>query len=153
MTDLTKEQHAALWRVRVIWAFLLLGQVALGAALLGVMLTRGGAPADDMHGYIALAALLLLLIVTPLAYFVRNQIYKANWQANTVTPRGYVSGNAVLLAMLETVGMVGLVMMFISAWPIVPGLAAALAMAVQAVNFPTGEPMRPHPPDFVRSSD
>ncbi|MFA9477699.1 hypothetical protein ACERK3_05255 [Phycisphaerales bacterium AB-hyl4] len=155
MHELTKEQRGALMNLRIIWAALLLGQLTVGAVLLGVKLTAGDelAPAGGADWLFVLMAVAVLVVLAPTAYFARNQFYKAKWQGDAVAPSGYVNGNIVLLAMLEGAGVTALVMMFISDRPLLPGLVAVVAILLQAVNFPTGEPMRPHPPEFARTGD
>ena len=86
----------------------------------------------------------MLVTSVPVGYFIRGQIYKKNWEGDVVTPKGYMMGNIVLLAMCEAVSLCGLVATMIGhvVWFAVPSL---LAMAVQVVNFPLGGPMEPNP--------
>jgi len=90
-------------------------------------------------GYVALA---MLVVLTPLGYFIRNQLYKASWQGNVVKPWGYVIGNLTLLAMVEAVSFFGLIGTLVErSFASLPFVVSVIAMAIQVINFPHGRPM------------
>jgi len=137
----------ALVTTRVIWAALLVGQISFLFVMLLIWSQResaGGQPQDvaddvtDILGYVAIA---MLFVLTPLGYFIRNQVYKANWRGNIVTPHGYIVGNIILLAMLEGVAMLGLIGTFAQGSFGLPFVPTVIAMAIQVINFPHGRPM------------
>lgn len=129
---------------RIIWAAMLIGQVVFLAIVL-VMLSRQEGGGDQMHaevvrilGYVAIA---MLFGATAIGYFIRGQVYKANWRGDVVTPRGYSIGNIILLAMLEGVAFYGLIVTVIQGSLGLGFAAAVVAMTIQVVNFPHGRPM------------
>ncbi|MEX1017319.1 MAG: hypothetical protein WDZ31_11300 [Phycisphaeraceae bacterium] len=139
--------------LRLLWAMLLLGQVAFGVIVLGLLVSESVAiGAEQLYGPLTLVAAAMLAVLTPAGYFIRNQCYKARWEGHAVAPAGYFKGNVILFALLESVAMMALVTMLVTGRLPVPGLIALVAMMVQAVNFPTGAPMQPHAPDFASES-
>lgn len=142
--DETRGDLAAL---RMIWGALLLGQLAL-AAVAVVVGVGGGSAGAGVASVLRYAAVAALVVVTPLSLFIRNQVYKANWRENAITPRGYVKANLVMLSMLGGVAVTALAMMFVTGLDWLLLSVASVAAVVQAVNFPTGKPMRPAEPVF-----
>ena len=134
-----------LMTTRILWAALLVGQIVFLVVVLVILSRRPGGGSDQASadvgkilGYVAIA---MLVGATAVGYFIRNQVYKANWQGNVVTPQGYSRGNIVLLAMLEGVAFFGLVATLVQGSLGLAFAAAAVAMAIQVVNFPHGRPM------------
>ncbi len=141
----------AIVTVRIIWGALLFGQVSLLAvAAMGIaQATERGAPANSVL-QIFWINVVLLMVAVPLGYFLRAQCYKRHWQANAITARGYITGNLLLLALLEAVSLLGLVAALVNGRlmpTIVPPLAA---LALLIWNYPTGAALRPDPPPFAR---
>ena len=93
------------------------------------------------------AAAVMLVLLTPPAYFIRNQIYKSHWQGNVITPAGYRRGNIIFFAMIDVIMFVAILGTLLSGL-LVGLLAAAGAGVVQVINYPSGGPMRPTPPRF-----
>ena len=141
-------QRQALMTLRIIWAAMVFGQVVIAAVLMVLMLGMDQPLMASPHWLFVAIPAGMLAVAAPAGYFIRGQVYKANWQGQVVTPSGYSTGNIVLLAILESVAIIALVLMFVGGWPPWPGVIALLALVIQAVNFPTGAPMRPHPPGF-----
>ena len=87
----------------------------------------------------------LVLVCIPIGYYIRMQLYKRNWQGDIITPKGYFTGNLILLALCEGPALMGLVLVMLAGefWPwIIPTL---VAMGAQIINFPNGRPMyAPH---------
>ncbi len=139
----TATPHKALMTIRLIWAALLAGQIMFMVVIAVLQSINASPQADPQVAQVLfLVALAMLTTMIPVGYFIRNQVYKKNWQEDVVTPGGYVSGNILLLALCEGVALVGLVAVLIGGviWYAVPSL---VAMAVQVINFPHGRPMWP----------
>lgn len=140
----------ALRNLRIIWAALLGGQIVflMVIAVLAAQGTAGtGAPGGGggaasvvvILGFVAAGLLVSGVII---GLFIRNQIYKANWQGDVVTPAGYFQGNLVFLALLEGVAMVGLVAALLAGTLMTPAIIpSVIAMGIQVINFPNGRPM------------
>ncbi len=131
----------ALMSARIMWAATITGQIVLAGVVFVVAdPTRRDASLADTFFYIAMVA---LVVLTPLAYFVRNQVYKANWVEHAITPKGYVTGNLALFAMLEVPSLIALVGGIVAheAWR--PMIVFVSAVVVLAINFPNGKPMQP----------
>jgi F0F1-type ATP synthase membrane subunit c/vacuolar-type H+-ATPase subunit K len=91
----------------------------------------------------------MLLAAAPMAHVLRSQIFKKHWQGNVVTPKGFLTGTILFLALFEGVSLFSLVVVLLSGtfWPyIVP---SAVALAVQAANFPTGRVMQVDEPQLL----
>ncbi len=132
----------ALLTTRILWAALLAGQLVF-LAVIAVMMSQGSLKPVEPQLTMTLFAVALgaIILAIPLGYFLRGQIYKKHWRENIVEPRGYVTGNLVLLALCEGPAMLALVACLLSAsfWPAL--LPALLAMGIQILNFPHGQPM------------
>ena len=151
----------ALLTARIIWAALIAGQLAFAG--LGLMLITGGEsapaqtppPASDPAGggvapITAIVALIALLGCALAGYVARQQAFKKGWTGNAVSPQAYLTGTLMLLAPLEAAGVVAVVMAIIEG-QVFPSLTlAGLAIAVQAMNFPTGSAMDETIPDLTR---
>jgi hypothetical protein len=133
---------AALRTLRVLWAAMLSGQLIFLFIIFFLWSTDRIEPIGSVAMVLFYVSLGLMGAVIPLAYFVRNQIYKRNWQADAVTPAGYAQGNLLLLVMLEGVSMFALVATLLNGrlWPTF--LPAVICLAFQVINFPTGAPMQ-----------
>lgn len=128
---------------RVIWVAMLFSQ----AALLVVVLCTAGVPRHRQIGGVLLWFNMgLLLLLVPLGYFIRAQIYKRHWVGRAIAPTGYLSGNLVLWACVEGAGLLGIANAFISGscWPAAG--PTAVAVAIHLVNYPNGLAMQPTNP-------
>ena len=138
----------ALASLRFIWGATILGQVIVVAVVWSITDPADHDPANaDLFFYAAVAALIALI---PMGYFIRNQVYKANWVGHAITPAGYTRGNIVLFAMTEVPTLVAIVGMLIAADKVRPLVVFGIAVAVLLANFPTGKPMhetQPTPSD------
>jgi len=129
--------------LRILWAALLMGQVVFFTAVLMVLMRGSGAPAVGAKVIEMMLMICTVMLIAALVggYHLRMQIYKAYWQADAVTPRGYFVGNLLLLAMLEGVSMFGLVIVLLGG-ALLPAIGpSVVAVASQLVNFPTGRAM------------
>ncbi len=137
--------------LRTIWLALLLGQIAL-FIVVAVVITNGGVQIgsanDQLVQRLFYLSLAMLLVFVPVGYLLRTTIYKKNWHGDVITPRGYFTGNLLLLALCEGVALFALVVTLLSGTFGLTLLPAVAAMAVQVVNIPTGRPMQPAVPSF-----
>ena len=87
-----------------------------------------------------------MVIVIPIGYILRTQIYKRGWRGPVITPGAYLTGNVVLLGICEGSSLFGLVVTFLngSLWPTI--IPSVIAMGVGAINFPNGLAMQPTGP-------
>jgi len=134
---------AALFRLRIIWLAMILGQLAfIGIAYLfikdGFEPIVGGELAQSMF-YAAMGTFALGLVG---GYILRMQTYKRCWLADRVTPEGYFMGNLMLYAIMEAVSIFGVVVVLLSGQLAPHIVPAAAALLVMAINFPGGGPMR-----------
>jgi len=131
---------------RVLW-FGLVGAQVIVAGVVVYLISAGRAPAQgELYPALLFVSLGALVLLTPVAYFVRNQVYKANWRENAVTPRGYVTANVMLLAILESISFIALMAALVVGALVPTALIALVSLGVQAINFPNGTPMTPRTP-------
>ena len=153
--DVPTDPAQALKTMIVLWFALISGQVMFFVVIVFLKNTGGGpaSTSSDLPDLLHVISWIALAMAAPIGYFVRNQTYKANWQDEVVTPGGYITGNLLLLAMLEGAGMLALVGTFLadSLWP--NALPALFAVLVQVINFPTGKPMRPTTNPYAQQRD
>jgi F0F1-type ATP synthase membrane subunit c/vacuolar-type H+-ATPase subunit K len=138
----------ALLIARIIWAMLLLGQLVFAVVVLGLALSRTEERATELGALLLWVALGMLVLAVVAGYFIRNQTYKAHWREHSVAPQGYVTGNIILLAMLEATAFFSLIAVLATGviFPMI--LPGAAALVVQLINFPTGKAMQPTEPIF-----
>jgi hypothetical protein len=125
---------------RVLWLALLGGQ------LIAAMRLIYRAVADDSTGLSsappAWISMAVALAAVALGYFLRNQTYKRAWRAQAVTPRGYLTGNGILLGLITVAAVFNLALMYVSG-AMTPHIAVAIfCLVVHGVNFPHGKPMQ-----------
>jgi hypothetical protein len=145
--DPTNADRSRLTTLRIIWAALLMGQLMfLGVIMLVLWKRDPAAPRPDqrMLDILFYVSVALLLTAVPVGWFLRGHIFRAARERDGrsgVPGPAYVTGNIVFWAMCEGVSFLGLVgaMLNNGPWPhlVVP----IIAMAVQAITFPTGAAM------------
>lgn len=135
---------------RILWAAMLMGQlIFLGVVSLIISQPQpptSNPPDPAVWRIVFIVSVAMLLVLIPIGYFVRAQVYKRAWRDDVVAPGGYLAGNLILWACCEGIGFFGLVntLMSRSFWPaLVP---TAVALAVMAINYPHGKPMQPAVP-------
>lgn len=141
--DRRRQREQALMTTRIIWGGLIAGQISFALAI-AVLQSLGGGPLHpSTAGLMFNVGLFAAVVSVPTAYFLRMQIYKSGWVAESVEPRAYVTGNIVFLAIFEAVAMLGLVAMLLGGaiWPYL--LVPVLMLTVQVSNFPNGAAMEP----------
>lgn len=142
----------ALLQTRLIWLILILGQIAFGVVVLFLNGQRNTPANADLYPVLLYVSIGVFVSSVMMGYFLRNQIYKANWQEHAITPKGYFTGNLLLMAMLEGAAILPMATILITGNVLPTGAVALAALAVQAVNFPTGGPMQPSQPVFPPSA-
>ncbi len=144
MNQQISDPKTALRTMRFLWFGLLSGPLSFLFVIVMIVSGSDQEPAEIgmLLGYVAIG---MLIVLTPIGYFIRGQIYKASWQGDVVTPKGYYVGNLILLSTLEGVALFGLVATMVHGALGLPLVPAVLAMAIQVINFPNGRAM--HPPD------
>jgi len=140
------EPLAALRQLRILWAALLLSNVFFAGILAGAGMSWQASEEASESPITLFAAIFLtlaMLTALPIAFWVRMQCYKRHWVENRVLPRGYLTGNIILLAMLDLLAIVSLIACVLSGrwFPMVA--VALLALALHLLNFPHGKPMEP----------
>jgi len=153
--DTQNPKLPALAMTRLLWFAMLLGQVVF-LIIIGVVLETGGA--DEEAGEpmlpLTLAAAAAVIIAAPMAFVMRGQIFKMNWQGDRVTERGFVTGNTVCLAILEGAAFFALVTCLINENLIPGALIAAVAMGAFVLAYPKASALEPHGPDLgARTGD
>ncbi len=128
---------------RVVWGATLGSQIAVGASL--PVLWRAVSAVPEIAAPLTWITIVGTIMLLPVAFVLRTQIYKRHWQDQAITPKGYLIGNIVFFAVCESVGLFGLVITVLngSAWPTL--ISTVAAVLVQGVNFPHGRPMSPTP--------
>jgi hypothetical protein len=127
---------------RVLWGALLLGQIAFATVVIFVVQTGSGGARHQVDFLVWVAAGACVIGI-PFGYFIRNEVYKKNWQSEVIRPGGYLTGNLVLWALGEGVALFSLSAALANGC-LFPDLLPALpAFAVHLINFPTGKAMFP----------
>lgn len=143
----------ALMNTRIIWLGMLMSLIALGAAGLfligrGMSETSGSETATG-GTVLSVVALVVLLGGTFAGYLLRQQAFKAGWTGNAVRPEAFVKGSILLFAPVEAAAVVAVVVAMVENAVFPAMLLAALALAVLAINFPTGSAMDETLPDLT----
>ena len=92
---------------RVLWFALIAGQVA-SVMFVTTLLSRGMATpvSEDAAKMFLYTSWAMVVAAVPLGYFLRMQSYKKHWQANVITPQGYLVGNLLLWSLCEVCSIV-----------------------------------------------
>ncbi len=146
--DSTQTPAQAVRAVWILWSAFLAG---LGIFAVVVYFVRDpNALPQDIAQLFFLLAWAGVFVGFPIGYFVRMQVYKANWQINSVTPRGYLTGNLFFFAAAEPAGLMALVAILLGApwWPTSAPLILALLLLLP--NLPSERLMQPALPDEIR---
>ena len=124
--------------LRIIWAALLMGQVAF---LCVVMIVAGNQAPPDPHmmRIMFLVLLGMLIVMVPSGLIVRSIIYGGGRQPDgSITPAAYATGNIIFYAMCEGVGFFGLVCTMMNRGFGPHTIVALTAMGILLVSFPRG---------------
>lgn len=144
--------RAALVSLRILWGAMVMGLVLLGVvlALTQNTLSQTDGPGQVRATYTVVAYAMLVLMV-PVGYFVRNQVYKSGWREHAVTPQAYFTGNLILFAVFEGLALAGFLLSALVGFDPVVLIPGAIGFGLLLLNFPTGKPMQPHEPRFGQS--
>ncbi len=134
----------ALRQTRIVWFAMLGGPVAFLFVVAILLTQQTVAPDPPAAQWLFRANLVLIAVLVPLAMWTRLQSYKRHWQNQGVTPKGYFQANFMFFVVLEGMALWGLVTTLLNGamWPTV--LPSGIALALLAVNFPSGAPMHAH---------
>lgn len=122
---------------RIIWGALMLGELMF----MGIALGLGGSRQSNERGatilfYVGVA---FAASAIPAAFFIRSLIFRAGTDpAGNVLPGRYTTGNIICWAMCEGVAFLALVTCMIGGKAMPYLIPAVVAMAAQAITFPTG---------------
>ena len=129
--------------LRIIWAALLMGQIMFLVITLTVGKSTKPAIDAQMANILLYCAIAMLAVMVPMAYLVRGLVYrKGHGDDGLIGPGQYATGNILLWAMCEGVGLAAITFAFINGGQGPVLFVAAVAIAVQVVNFPTGGGVR-----------
>lgn len=140
----TVEQSTVLKRLRLRWGLTLIVNAPLPFVALPI---TGSNWVGQQPGQAAANAMMFSIVfgVAALAIgmFTRNQIYKANWKGEVVSPAGYLKAN-VIFFIAVTVGAFAIFLLgVLNRYPAPTFAAAPIVIGLLVFNFPTGKPMRP----------
>jgi hypothetical protein len=145
MDNAPNSPRQSLMTLWIIWAALLLGQlVFLGVVAWLIRQPGGRAPVTpDVRRLLFILCAAWLVMAVPVGYFIRWKMYeKARRPDGAVAAGGYASGNIILLALCEGASLFAIVGILLTR-ELTPFIyITVLAVAVQAINFPTGSPLR-----------
>ncbi len=125
----------------------MLGLLVVVCAVVLIRPTEGGDEVAATVGpIVSYASWGAFLILVPMAYFVRNQIYKRHWQSDAVAPQGYFLGNVIFLGLIDLPAVLSVMALFLGAslWPDL--LPWVLVVLVVVLNWPGGQAMQPVEP-------
>lgn len=134
--DVQSNPHGVLFTLRIIWLALLLGPLIFLFVVLSLGEDRPTNPETARLLFYLSGGLLLLEL--PVAFVLRSVIYGPD---RPVPPGRYFTGNVIFLSMIEGAALFGGVSAMFSPelWP---NLAVpVVALAINALNFPTGAAM------------
>jgi len=127
--------------LRIIWAALLTGQVVFLVIVMWLIRqpAQRATITPELRRTLFIIAAASLVMAVPIGYFIRRKSYdKGRGPDGAVAPPGYATGNIVLYALCEGVSLFAIVGILLSR-QVTPFIyITLLAVAVQAVNFPTG---------------
>jgi F0F1-type ATP synthase membrane subunit c/vacuolar-type H+-ATPase subunit K len=137
MSNVTEiDPRKAIMAQRIIWAALILGQLAF-AVVVALLLQRPGKPPPPEP--ILSILCFVFLIEIPIGLIARQVIFARGRRSNgRLTPGVYGTGNIIFWAMCEGASFFALVVVLInhSFWPTI--VVPAIALCFQAVTIPMG---------------
>jgi hypothetical protein len=133
----------SLMTLRIIWFALLMGQVIFLAIVLWLIRQPGQAAEPQVRRTLFIIAAVMLATAIPVGYFLRMRLYERGRESDgSVSPGAYGSGNIIFYALCEGPSLFAIVGILLSREPMPFIILTLVAMAAQAVNFPTGAPLR-----------
>jgi hypothetical protein len=123
---------------RIIWATLILGQLAF-AIVVAVVLSQPGPQHNPPVSSLALVSAILLATVVPGSFYVRQLIFRKTREISggKIPIATYIRGNFIFWACCESASFAGLCAAYINRtfWPSI--LVVAIAIALQVITMPT----------------
>ena len=137
-------RQARLVTARIIWGAMLMGQIMFLAVIMLVIWPNARPEhrmADNSLRIFLYVGMAMLVGAIAMGYFIRSIIAKRG-PDGLIEGGRYVTGNIILWALSEGAAMFGLVGMMLDQkpWPFL-GIVI-VAMANQAITFPTGSSMK-----------
>ena len=93
-------------------------------------------------------SMIMVAVFIPLGFFARGQVYKRHWEVDCVTPRGYLNGNVMFMAVRDVPVFFCAVAVIFAGTLIPYFLPSVIPLAVHLLNYPHGRPMQPDKPRF-----
>lgn len=145
--NLTPAQTQALKQTRRRWLI----AIATNAPLPFLALPFTGTQwIEEQPGQAAMQALAVALVLGIIGVFgglfARNQTYKAHWQADAVTPAGYLRGNTIFFIAVNAGAFAVFLAGIITGYPAATFAAAPVFIGLLAMNLPSEKPMLPAAP-------
>jgi hypothetical protein len=144
MDNAPNSPRGSLVTLRIIWAALLLGQLTfLGIVVWLIRQPGARAPVSpDLRRTLFILCAAWLVMAVPVGYFIRLKMFEKDRRPDgSVAPASYASGNIIFWALCEGVSLFAIVGILL-AREMAPFIYITLiAVAVQAINFPTGAPL------------
>ena len=140
----TASPQQSLRTLRIIWAALLMGQVVFLVIVMWLIRQPADRPAidADLRRTLLIICAAWLVMALPIGYFIRMKAYeKGRTPDGAVAPSSYATGNIVLFALCEGASLFAIVGILLTRHIAPFSYITLVAIAVQAVNFPTGGPL------------
>ena len=130
--------------LRIIWGALIWGQIVIGGVMwfIGSDDSTESAATESSWPILTVASLALLAICVPMAYFLRNQVYKSHWQSEAVTPAGYLKANMLFAMLLDAPAVLSAISTLFAGEAFPHLVPLITAVAIMLINFPHGRPMQ-----------
>jgi hypothetical protein len=143
------EPDQALKTLRIIWVMVTFGVVVTGAVVAAITMNQPD-PGPVTLGPVRVGSVALMLLIGLMAigYFIRLQTYKAGWVQDRVKPASYVTGNIILFAMIEGAAIVSIILGGFIGDRFACFAIATAGLVGLLLNFPNGGPMRASEPRF-----
>lgn len=134
------EKKGRLATLRLIWATLVIGQIAFAAvAMLVIAPGHNFKPNPQGAQVLTIVGVIMMLVILPLAFVIRRMVY-APGPDGQIQYGKYAAGNIIFYAMCESVAFVGIFALLMKGTVGEQILIPAIAVALQIVNYPTGLP-------------
>jgi hypothetical protein len=150
VTDVNRRQVLII--LRLFWWSTPVGYVALFAFAAFVVSqfnwTDDRKPLKNIGDMLLYLSMIMVAVCIPLGFFARGQAYKRHWEADCVTPVGYLHGNIMFMT-IRDVPVFFCAVAVIFAGTLIPYvLPSVIPLAVHLLNYPHGRPMQADEPRF-----
>src|SRR5437588_874050 len=127
--------------VRIIWAALLMGEILFMVIAMAIGPNQREPDPDQIRLLFYVATAMAVSII-PIGLFIRALTFRKGRRNGSLTPEAYLAGNIILWATCEGTAFFSLVGLLMNRGHGPHLFIAIAAMAVQALTFPTGAPLR-----------